>query len=59
MGSFESRGSMREGAPAIAISSDADPHHIARSIEAGFIEHLPKPMQPEGLKQSVRLRLRG
>jgi two-component system, OmpR family, response regulator RstA len=41
-------------APAIAISSDADPHHFARGVAAGFDDYLPKPVPPSRLIDSVQ-----
>jgi DNA-binding response OmpR family regulator len=44
-------------APAIAVSSDAEPHHIARASAAGFVDYLPKPVHPERLRERVQARL--
>jgi len=58
-GGCELLGSMQSvrSAPAIAISSDAEPHHIARAIAAGFVDYLAKPVHPERLRQRVQARL--
>jgi len=38
---------------AIAISAHSSPADMQRSAEAGFIEHLPKPLSPEKLCAAI------
>jgi DNA-binding response OmpR family regulator len=44
-------------APAIGISSDGDPQHVARAIGVGFVDYLVKPVRPELLRQRIGMRL--
>jgi len=39
--------------PAIAFSAYNSPEDLKRSAEAGFIEHLPKPLSPEKLCAAI------
>jgi CheY-like chemotaxis protein len=40
--------------PAIAISAHASADHRARSLQAGFREHLPKPYQAHALIEAIK-----
>ena len=39
--------------PAIAFSAHNSPEDLQRSAEAGFVEHLPKPLAPDQLCAAI------
>jgi len=39
--------------PALALTAFTGPEHRARALEAGFTEHLPKPVDPDRLIEVV------
>ena len=45
---------LHTGAPAIAVSGYCGDHHSALSLEAGFVEHLVKPVDIDALAAAMR-----